>query len=174
MREARLARPQVRASADDRGGGGAVVRRAKGRARDERLLVVHEAGDRVDSCHLECGGRVERRQDPRQPPREHRLPRAGWASQEEVVSACGPELERPPRSLLTMDVGEIGSLSRALAVRRERRLGVELELTAQIGRGLGEMADRDRGDAGESRLACGVGRAEKALGSEPPRALGDR
>ncbi len=35
------------------------------------------------------------------------------------------------------------------------------------------MADRDRGDARESGLSCGVGRTEEALGTEPPRTLGD-
>ena len=108
MREARLARPEMRAAADDRGGRGAVMRRAKRRPRDERLAVVHEAGDRVDPRDLERGVGVERRQDPRQAAREHRLPRAGRAAEEDVVPARGRQLERAPGAFLAAHVGEVG------------------------------------------------------------------
>ena len=58
-------------------------------------------------------------------------------------------------------------------VRHERRLGLQLELATEEGRGLGEMPDRDRGDARQSRLAGGVGRAQETLGTEPPSTLCD-
>ena len=67
-----------------------------------------------------------------------------------------------------------GAGAATVAVRRERRLGLQLELAAQVGHGLGEVPDRDRGDARERRLARGVGRTQETLGAEPPRALGDR
>ena len=69
MREARLARTRAGAAADDRGGRGAVVRRAERRRRDQRPLGRQHAGDRVDPHHLERLARLERRQDRRQPPR---------------------------------------------------------------------------------------------------------
>ena len=43
----------------------------------------------------------ERRQDPRQPSREHRLARPGRAGRAEVVTARGRDLERAPCPLLT-------------------------------------------------------------------------
>ena len=174
MREARLARPEVRPAADDRGGRGAVVGRAERRACDERLLVVHEAGDRVDPRHLERGGRVERRQDPGQPAREHRLPRTGRAAEEDVVPARRCQLERAPGAFLPADVGEVGRGRAPIPVRDERRLGLELQLAAQVPDRLGEVPDRDRGDACESSLSRRVGRTEETLGAEPPRSLGDR
>ena len=119
MREARLARPEVRPAADDRGRRGAVVRRAERRAGDERLLVVHETGDRMDPRHLERGGGVERRQDPGQPAREHRLPRAGRPAEEDVVAARGRQLEGAPGAFLSADVGEVGR-RRGAAARSER------------------------------------------------------
>ncbi len=173
MREACLARPEVRPPTDDGGGGGAVMRRAERRPRDERRVAVHETGDRVDPRHLERGVGVERRQDPRQAPREHRLPRAGRAAEEEVVPARSRQLERASGAFLATHVREVGHRGGAMAVRRERRLGLELELAAQVRGRLGEVPDRDRGDARESGLSCGVGRTEEALGTEPPRTLGD-
>ena len=178
MREARLARPEVRAAADDRGGGGAVVRRAERRPRDERCVAVHETGDRVDPRHLERGVGVERRQDPRQAARKHRLPRAGRAAEEDVVPARGGQLERAPGAFLPADVREVGRRAGAVAVRRKRRLGLQLELAAQVGGRLGEVPDRDRGDARESGLAGGVGRTEETLehraAARPPRRRGRR
>ena len=130
MRQARLTGSEVRAAADDGGGGSAVVRRAERRPRDERPLAVHETGDGVDPRHLERGAGLERRQDSRQPAREHRLPRARWPAEEDVVPARCRQLERAPGALLPADVGEVGRRSRAVTVRRERRLGLQLELAA--------------------------------------------
>ena len=173
MCEARLARAQMRPAADDRRGRGAVMRRAERRPRDERLLSVHEPGDRVDPCHLERGLGVERRQDPRQPAPQHRLSRPGRPAEEEVVAARRCQLERAAGPFLAADVGEVGRRRRTVAVRRQRRLGLQLELAAQVGDRLGEVADRDRGDAGESGLPRGLGRTKEPLDAEPPRALGD-
>ena len=53
-----------------------------------------------------CVG-VERRQDPRQAPREHRLAGARRAGEQQVVPAGGGELERAPRPLLAAYVGEV-------------------------------------------------------------------
>ena len=173
MREARLAGAQVRAAADDRGGRRAVVRRAERRPRDERLLAVDQPGDRVDPCHLERRLGVERRQDPRQPAGKHRLSRPGRPAEEDVVAARGRELERAT-SALTSDVGEVGPRRPAGPVRWQRRLGLQPQLAAQVRDRLGEVANRDRGDAGERSLPRGVRGAEQTLGAEPARAFGNR
>ena len=120
VRQARLARPQMRPAADDCGGRGAVVRRPERRLRDERMLTVDESRDRVDSRHLERVGGVERRQDPRQPAREHGLPGAGRAAEEDVVPTRRGQLERSPRTFLSAYVGEIGCAGDGVAVGLER------------------------------------------------------
>ena len=72
--------------------------------------------------HLERLVEIERRQDPRQPPRHHRLSPAGRADQQQVVTAGSGDFERPLRQRLTAHVGEIGSSvepgCRATASRR--------------------------------------------------------
>ena len=77
-------------------------------ARETSGRFVHEPGDRVDPRHLERGIGVERRQDPRQAPREHRLPRAGRAAEEEVVPARSSQLERATGAFLAAHVREVG------------------------------------------------------------------
>ena len=89
------------------------------------------------------------------------------------MTAGGRELERAPGAFLSPDVGEVGRRRRAVAVRHERRLGLQVALATQVGDRLGEMPDRDRGNAGKRRLACGVGGAEETIRAEPPRALGN-
>src|SRR5207302_1172475 len=63
VREARLAGPQPRPAAHDRGGRGAVVRRSKRRVADQWMLRVDQAGDGVDARHLQRRVLLERRQD---------------------------------------------------------------------------------------------------------------
>ena len=160
------------AAADDRRGGRAVVRRAKRRRRDERLLDREEPRDRVDARHLERRRGLERRQQARQAPREHRLARAGRPGEQQVVPARGGDLERAPRALLSSDVREVGQRRRVVRARRHDR--VRLELAAQVGDRVGEVPHRDRLDAGERRLGRRLARAEHALEPHAPRALGDR
>jgi len=136
------------------------------------MLAVHEPGDRVDPGHLERRVGLQRREDPRQPAREHRLSRPGRPAEKDVVSARSGELEGAARAFLAANVGEVGCRRRAVAVRRrQRRLGLQLTLTAKIRDGLGEVPDRDRGDTGERSLPRGVGRTEETLGAQPPGAL---
>ena len=78
--------------------------------------AAEQAGDRVDHRRLERLVEGERRQDPGQPPRQHRLPRAGRPDEEQVVAARRRDLQRAPRHLLPAHVAEIGQ-------RRLRRGG---------------------------------------------------
>ena len=89
------------------------------------------------------------------------------------MPARGGQLERAPGTFLPAHVRKVGCHCRAVPVRHERRLGLQLELATEEGRGLGEMPDRDRGDPRESGLAGGVGRAQETLGTEPPSTLCD-
>ena len=89
------------------------------------------------------------------------------------MSAGGSQLESAPRSLLSADLGQVGRRCRAAAVRRQRRLGLELELAAQVRDRFGKVADGDGGDSGEGGLPCGVRGTEETLGTEAPGALGN-
>ena len=129
MGQARLARTRPGAAADDRRGGGAVMRRAERPARDQRPLGREDACNRVDAHHLERLPRLERRQDRRQAPAEHRLPGSGRPRKKQVVAARGRELERTPRTLLAAHVGEIG----LIRLRPPRRAVLRVAAAARLG-----------------------------------------
>ena len=83
-----------------------MVRVLEGRADDERL-VAQPAGDRVDRGDLERLLQRQRRQDARQPLRQHRLPGARRPEQEQMVPTGGGDLHRCPPHRLTTDVQEV-------------------------------------------------------------------
>ena len=87
------------------------------------------------------------------------------------MAARGGDLEGAASPLLSTHVGEIQQrlFRRRVAVALDVRLG--LALSAQIGGGLGEMVERHRLDAGESRLGRGASRAEDPGQARPPRRL---
>ena len=171
VREARLARPRSGAAADDRRGRGAVMRRPEGAVRDQWALRRKHAGDRVDPHHLERLPRLERGQDRRQAPAEHRLPGSGWPGKQQVVAAGRRELERAPRPLLPADVGQVWMVGLGRLVGRLCRR--RPQLAAEVRDCLGEMAHGDRLDAAELRLAGRLGRAENPLEAGAARTFGD-
>ena len=170
---ARLASPGTRAGAasDDRGGRGAVMRRPERAVGDQWAFRRKHAGDRVDPHHLERLPRLERRQDRRQAPAEHRLPGARWPGKQQVVAAGGRELERAPRPLLPANVGQVWMVGLGRLVRRLCRR--RPQLSAEVGDRLGEMAHGDRLDAAELRLARRLGCAENPLEAGAPRTFRD-
>ena len=107
MRERDLPGPRARPAADDGGRGRGVVRRAEGCDGDQRPPRWQQPGDRVDPRHLERLAAGQRGRMPGKTPREHGLPGAGRAREEEVVPAGGGDLERAARPLLPADVGEV-------------------------------------------------------------------
>ncbi len=128
VRERHLARARARAAADDSRSRGAVVRRAERRHGDERAPGREEPATewmRVTSS-ASCPG--QRRKDPRQAPREHRLARARRAGEQQVVRARSGDLEGAASPLLPADVGEV----RHRASRLERLVGERLEPGASI------------------------------------------
>ncbi len=147
------------------------MRRAERPARDQRPLRREHARDRVDAHHLERLPRLERRQDRRQPPAEHRLPRARRTGKQQVVAAGSRELERTPRALLAAHVGEIGLIRLRLLVGR--LCGWRPQFAAEVGDRLGEVAHRHCLDAAQLRLAGRLGGAQNPLEPGTPRALGD-
>jgi hypothetical protein len=111
MREGDLARPRRAAPADQPGRRDRVVGRPK-RAFG-REPAVTEAGDAVDAGDLEGLVEARGRQDPRQPPREHRLPGARRTDHQQVVSAGRGDLQRTSRSRLGAPSTSIPSTSAA-------------------------------------------------------------
>ncbi len=172
MREARLTRPQLRSAADDRRRRGAVVRRAERRVADQRVLRIDQTGDRVDPRDLERRILLQRRQDPRQATREHRLADSRRPAEEHVVPAGRRELECTARAFLPAHVGEVERRPPRPAVARDP-LG-RLQLAAQVRDGLREMTHTHRLDSGKRRLGARIECADEPLEPCAPRALRDR
>jgi hypothetical protein len=84
-----LARTERVAAAEERGVRDRRVGCAEGAGGHERR-AVEEPGDAMDGGDLDRLGERERRQDRREPPREHRLSGAGRAEQQHIVDDCQP------------------------------------------------------------------------------------
>ena len=112
VRETHLARARHAAAADEPRRRDGVVRRSKRTRRERRARRRQQAGHRVDRRHLERLVLGERRQDRRQPARQHRLPRPGRTDQQARVTAGRRDLERALRRVLPDDVGEVGAVVR--------------------------------------------------------------
>ncbi len=78
--------------------------------------------DAVHPRHLERLGPRHRRQDRRQPPRQHRLAGPGWSLQQQIVPAGRGDLQRLQRNPVTAHVRQIG-LRRNLRRRCHRSRG---------------------------------------------------
>ena len=98
-----------------------------GRAVDEPAARV-QAGDRVDARDLDRLGAAERRQDRRDPAREHRLARARRAVEEEVVAAGRGDDDRRQQRVVAADVGEVGRVDAAASPALRRELGQRRDL----------------------------------------------
>ena len=112
---------QPGAAADQRRHRRRVVRRLERRTAYQRTRGRQRAGDGVHGRHFEGGVGGKRRQQGRQPLREHGLARPRRAEQRQVVPAGGGQLDGPPAALLPGDVGEVGR--RGLGGRRHHRSG---------------------------------------------------
>ena len=90
------------------------------------------------------------------------------------MTARRRELECATRPLLPAHVREVGARRIAHAVRGCRELRLELDLSAEEGNSLGEVADGYGVNAGERRLLRRLRRTEKPLDSEPSRSFSHR
>src|SRR5207245_8614758 len=103
-------------AAHDRGRRRAVMRGAKRRIADQRVIRVDQAGDGMNACDLERLFFLERRQNPGQASREHRLAGAGPPAEPHIwVSRCC-ELERATRAFLPTPAVEVEPPPARLAV----------------------------------------------------------
>ncbi len=83
-----LARPRHHAAADQPRIRDRVVRRTEGPVRHQTALSVQHTGNRVDLRRLQRLLERQRRQDARQPLRQHRLAAARRPDHQDVVPAC--------------------------------------------------------------------------------------
>ncbi len=144
-----------------------------GRRVDQTGPLV-QAGDAVDPGHLQRLRGVERREDPRQAPREHRLPRAGRTLEEQVMAARGGDLEREQRLLLAAHVAEVG----VLAGRRHRGSGRRRRgkrAAAQRGGEIAQVPEARHAQAVDERgLGGALLRDEQGVEARPRRPFGHR
>ena len=149
-----------------------MVRVAK-RPLAQQSAAAQTAGDRLDHAEFERLGRFERRQDARQPRRQHRFARAGRSDHQQIVGAGGGDFERAFGALLALHVLQVEAGG---ARRRQFRLGRRQQLRAL------EMVDdrqqvRRRDDldlAGPGRLAAARARADDAGVARRGRERGDQ
>ena len=171
VREGDLSRPRNRPAAREGDGGGRVVRAAEGALRHERVFRVGQPRDGVDLRRLQRLLLRHVRQDRRQPPREHRLARAGRADEQHVVPARGGDLKRPFDVLLPHDVGEVGTGAAVRLRRRPRRGGRDRLLAREVAHQLKDVFNRvDREPTRERRLGGVLRRDIEGLQTQPPRA----
>ena len=112
VRQGDLARSRLRSAADERRAGDAVMRRPERPPRQQAGTRRQEAGHRVDGRAVERLVEGERRQDRRQPARQHRLARARRPAHQQVVPPGRGDFERPTGRELAVHVGEIGLVAR--------------------------------------------------------------
>ena len=126
-------------------------------ARNGGAATSADAGGRVPAIEWirvtsSASARLSGRQDPGQPAREHRLARARWAGEQQVVPAGCCELQSPTPPLLPADVREIGQRCRRSEIVTGRHR-IDRIVPEQVCDGLGQMANPDRLHAREGRLA---------------------
>jgi hypothetical protein len=106
VREADLTGTGDRSASCQRDIGDRVVRRAE-RPQAEQAAWRQDTCHRMDRARLERLLEGERRKNPRGSPRHHRLPATGRSDEEEMVTACGRDLERPAGHRLSAHLAQV-------------------------------------------------------------------
>ena len=122
MSQADLARLRERATTDQCDIADRVVRRAVGSHAQETVVLAQLAGHAVDLRGLQSLIDVQGWKDRRQAFREHRLARARWTDQDDIVSARRSDLEGTLDVLLSFHLRDVHGI--ALAAGGELRLNV--------------------------------------------------
>ncbi len=165
MREADLAGFDFQPAADERGHRGRMMR-APEWARARNRAVLELAGETVDHGNFERLARIQRRQQSRQPARQHRLARARRSDHEHVVTAGRGDLERALDGFLALDVLQIGNRNRAEGEPRLWR--------AQDLRAFHVIDERDQRRSGKDLEFAGPGRFRAACGGTDEAAARSR
>ena len=107
MGEAHFAGPRRRSAADQRDVRDGVMRRAERPLLEQPNAGPQLPGHRMNGRDLDRFLERQRRQDARQPSRQHRLAGAGRTDHQQVVAAGGGHFQRASRERLTVKVGQI-------------------------------------------------------------------
>ena len=174
MGQARLPRAGMRPAAHEAGRGDRVVRSAERPLGDEASAAAAQAGEAVDAGDLQRLVARQRRQDPAEPPRQHRLAGPRRADEQRVVAAGGGDRQRADRLQRARGrrAGPRRPASRASSGRGRRKLG--RRVAAQDRRDAGEVAHARDGDpVDEPGLRRALARHDEPVEPVSPRALGD-
>ena len=106
--KAHLAGAGERTAAHDGGGADTVVRAAERPRPDQPLAAAQQPGNRVDGAGLQRFFVGQRRQDTGQPLGQHALAGARRPHQQQIVPACGGDLQRAARLALAAHIGHVG------------------------------------------------------------------
>ena len=174
MRKGDFSGTRTRSTADNGRCGSSVMRRAKGRHRNERPVRREQSDDRVDAGHLESLLPCERWKDSRQAPSEHRLSGAGRTREQQVVRACSGDFQSPASSFLTAHVRQVRTRRSFEHVVRQRLEGRRVDLAAEVRDDLGQVTNGNRLDARECRLRCRFGGADQSAQPRAASSFGNR
>lgn len=157
-----FARTGAYSTTDEGCHGGGMMRGAEGPAIG-KFAAGELAGDRMDHRHLEQLGGRKRRQDRRQPGRQHRLAGARRTDHQKVMAAGRGHLERPFGAFLALDLGKVRQV-RGIGPDRCLRPGEYLRAAEMIGKG-DQAAGGENVDLGARPGGFGAafGRADQPL-----------
>ncbi len=131
MRQADLARPPARPTTHQGGLAGGMMRLAKGRAGNQ-LPLAQKPRHRMDQRQFQRLGRTERRQQPRQPRRQHGFARSRRAHHQQIVIARCRHLQRPLGTFLADHLREAWAAPPGIAQRWWLRLAQHLGATKMV------------------------------------------
>jgi hypothetical protein len=137
------------------------------------MLGGEQTCDRVDTCDLESLLASERRKHSWEPTGEHRLPGAGRPDEQEVVGAGCCNLERTTGPFLAPDLRQVRSRAACESLLRQWVERRRLDLSAEVGNGLGECPDRHGLDACKRGFWSRLRRAHDPAESGSASTLGD-
>ena len=139
----------------------------------EAAVAAH-AREAVDARDLQRLRARQRREDPAQPPSQHRLAGTGRPHEEHVVAACGGDGQRPDRCGVPAHVPEVLAAEVAPArVGRGRKL--RRRIAAQDRRDAGEIGHPGDGDPFDERsLRRALARHDQPVQSVAARPLRHR
>ena len=144
MRQGDLARLRDGAAARKTDRRDRVVRTAEGAGRYEGVVRIHQAEDGMDLRDLQrfVGGHL--RQDRGQALGQHAFPGARRSDHQDIVPACGGDLQRALGVFLAHDLLEVRDLAAEVGALPPG-LGHDGRTAAQMGDELGHAVDRDHG-----------------------------
>ena len=143
------------------------MRRPEGPLREQRLAQWQQPRHRMDPRHVQRLQQRQRRQDARQAPRQHGLPRPGRTNHQDVVRPRRRHLQRTLGRSLCLHVGKV-HIARWRSSHQRRRVGahrLEGDLATEVSADLGERRRAAHRHTLHHRRLGHVGDREDQLGA---------